>query len=1296
MADEIPDWAQPSNETSTATIPDWAKDETTGGNVPDWAEPPVSKSLTPETDKAVSQTIPPFKEIMHTAGQSAIDTVKGFIHGLVPKTDLLSLAEIAFPPLMIQDEVYRQGKGVVDTVRQVHAADQTPPFSKERFDAGFNVLAQMGMLALGAKGGKEAITKGEPNAIERSIPQMESRETAQRVETRPGSEVAGTGYSDQTVGAAQRAETRGDVPGGEPIAASTREGDAVAGAAQEAPHGIIAELPTKEVPGTPAFAGKVNEPMTVGAASPEEYIQRYSSMGAARLLEGHTELGDFSRKMMEDEPSLPKEQLPQIFERSKQLLNEMQTAGMSSSDISREIKRQTGITKSGDEPVTVKPFASLKGFYAAQEKAGEAGYKRGWQEAAAEGRQAAKQVKDELMVGDKWLSGDQEQVRKNMVEYVNKMLPPDERGRFINAITNAMRRPKLGSDPGIMYKHAFNVFKAIENRAEDVYKGGLIDDIKSTISRASDAPGVDVSFRKLIREAAEPISLTKPSKQTIAGLEGLQTFLDREKAAGRDPGIPQEHLDALKLLKKTPLRDMDTNALEELHRRLNLLEKVGRTKAKVMERLWNAEKEAKIAALKKAPGMPMELRPIFRAQPTEKLTAGQKFGNHLNQVLNAKANMESAIQPTDETFDIMGGSPGTYDSWPSRHIKGAIDLDYAQKARQWLDWKKENDALKIGLEDANFEKMGVKAVIRRIGRERLEAQGVRPDLITKLDEVKLTPAEQKYQDFLDKTFTEYGPQVADMAHRLYQQEVTIEPNYVPLEMDWAAVRQGKDYTPDSAVAEGVVPFDETATLKQLMRDMNPRMVSRTKQGFLKELIEGAKTPVKLNIAKLAERHMDDVFHFINTQRTLKMLSEITRSPAFASKYGKMGQNLTLDFLDTVATNGYVSGSGKIADLIRKNLSKAAVGWRISSNLVHLSNIPYGVQHAGGPHWYGYGVRMLTDENAQAFLHKYGGETYMRAGGEPAQKEITGRISAAGFTGARMIDRYNAQSVLLGRYAKEMTNRGVPLDQAFTAPVNNDALSVSLQRMRRAVASPLAKDVPSMTSRGRMMGEPGSGAKASTFGRLLNQFRNIMLDIYSNVRHDAFRVGVKRQKEIFDMMKQGEIAHGLKSQADLTARTAGLVFMHLTSLGMETGIKMATSTRAMALTAATLLGYDVHKEWKKYLDTHGTEHEVLHHAINRMPLIGPLLSSMMHGETGIPAVDVVKQIPTEAIIAATKAKKPETKATHAIRSATAAASVAGIPGSAQILQILEPALAKWGAGYFPDTSKRKGGEFSLNP
>ena len=102
-----------------------------------------------------------------------------------------------------------------------------------------------------------------------------------------------------------------------------------------------------------------------------------------------------------------------------------------------------------------------------------------------------------------------------------------------------MRRPALGRDTSIMQERAGKVLNQIDEHAEAIYREGLIDDIKARHARAADAPGVDVGYRQRIRAVMEAITETKPSQRTLDRLENLQDYIDREKAAGREPPIPQ-------------------------------------------------------------------------------------------------------------------------------------------------------------------------------------------------------------------------------------------------------------------------------------------------------------------------------------------------------------------------------------------------------------------------------------------------------------------------------------------------------------------------------------------------------------------------------------------------------------------------------------------------------------------------------------------------------------------------------------------------------------------------------------
>ena len=961
------------------------------------------------------------------------------------------------------------------------------------------------------------------------------------------------------------------------------------------------------------------------------------------------------------------------------------------------------------------PFAILKTVYAAAQKAGREGFKRGTAEekevAAYELAYQARQHKEQLTAqrkagldalgelrrqfqnADAWMAADQEKVRKQMVDFVETVLPKNERSEFLGRITRAMKRPPMGkgkvSDPVIMHRHAFEVMRDIEDRAVEVYKRDIIDDVKNTLKKSLDAPGIDVAYRRKLKQIYNSISLVNPSKKTLAKLKSMQDHIDRATKAGRDPGIPQKHLDELKRLTQLPLKDMPVGALEALQSNIDTTVGLGRMKAKMLKDRWDKTRDDALTELSQQPSMPLEERPIYTPNPTEKLSVADKFFNSVNKTMNLRGFVESALSPMDEIYDHMDGALGTYNGWTSRHYKGQLDLAFNERESEFHPIEKQANAIiqQHHLTESDMHTVQMKAIMlmKDVGRQRLEAMGPDPKspegarykaILDKVEATPLTRGQQAYYDFIRKQYDAIGPRISDVAHQLYQIDMLPVENYVPLERDWAAHLKGKEPKPMADPSEGEVPFNETATMDQLQRDVNPGKVSRTEQGFLEERKAEAKTPVKLNAHEVFLRHMRDGLHFIHAQPVLKMLGEMTRDEAFKAKYGKLAQNIVLDHLDSIANNGYVSNEHRWRglDWARNATSKAAVGFRLASGIVHTSQIPLAFVHAGGPHWWLYGLHKAMTKEGQLFLRRHGAETFVRGGGEPSQVEAEnlaaqryGQFGRLAFMLPRVIDKFNAQATFLGRYAKEMHDKGIGLDGLLSKPVAADSQALALRRMHRAVASPLAKDVPQTLSRGKMFGGNVSIARA------VNQFKNIFLDNWSAIRHDILRVGVKDAADVIRLMRQGEIGQGVKRVADAATHRSAIALAMIAGIAIETGIKLYTQ-KALAAGMHKLTGVAPPPEQSKREDEKTFLGEFKHHALNRIPFMGQIASAAMYGGTGVPLADAIIDVAKEPYLAIAKSKKPETRAKHLVRSASALSTALGIPGSTQALQLAEPWLA----------------------
>ncbi|MEY2502272.1 MAG: hypothetical protein QOI07_2606 [Verrucomicrobiota bacterium] len=1013
----------------------------------------------------------------------------------------------------------------------------------------------------------------------------------------------------------------------------------------------------------------------------KQHADDLATIGATHLLEGKTSKAEWLNAMSNEYGArgASTAEFNKIWRDSHDKAGELFAPKGQALATKRQIAESTGQKESATEQTVPALRQQIAGMVSKAQAFAE--YLRGLQKGANIGATAAARERAaNLQMADRWLSADQERVRRQLTEFVNKTLPPDERGRFIGAIGRALTRPNLlHGDPALMYRHAFRVMRAIASRAEDVRRDDLISDIKSTLSKSRDAPGIDVQYRRGLKAFADSIATTKPTGATLQRLKSLQDYVEREHAAGRKPNVPKEELDQLSLLSKTALRDVPVNALGQLQEQIDNFVKVGRTKTKLLERAWEMEKNRAVSALSKAPADPIENRPLYRAQPAESLTVGQRFANAVRRTLDAGTEFQQAMAPMDEIYDHLDGAKGTYDGWSSKNIKGRLDLAFNQSQAELSPIRKESDRLikQHGLTKTDLETIGVKGILRMIGKDRLKTMGVRDDILNRIDSTSLTRGQQSYYDFTRRVYDQTGERVRDIAHRLYQEDVSIIKDYVPLMRDWAMHAEREAPAPQQDPIAGEIPFDERATMRQLQHDLNPKAISRTQQGFLKDRIEGANTAVKVNAQEVFDRHISDALHFIHAQPVLKILGEIVRSPAFEKTYGKAGQTIVLDHLDTVASQGYVNHLQRVRwlDWIRNSTSKGAVGFRVASNIVHVSQLPLAAYHAGGAGWWTKGLLSALTERGQQFLAQHAAETYVRSGGEPAQADVEAfsKFGKAGFFVARNIDKLNAQATFLGRYLKEMSKGDVSPDDALSAPVSPEIQAEALRRMHRAVASPLAKDIPQMTSRGKGVGGNVSVARA------INQFRNIFLDNWSNLRHDVLRVGFADSERIIDLLRNGELKAGAKEVGDATSHRIAVAFAVIAGVALETGIKMGVK-QGLQSSAAAITGVTP-EEKKERDDTFLAQFK--HHLLNRIPFVGQATTAMLYGESGVPVIDAIVNPLKEIGTAVFKSKKPETKAKHYIKAASGVATLAGVPGSSQVFEVAAPAAAEKLGAVLPD-------------
>lgn len=849
----------------------------------------------------------------------------------------------------------------------------------------------------------------------------------------------------------------------------------------------------------------------------------------------------------------------------------------------------------------------------------------------------------EVKLADDFLEADANRIKESLTELVKRELPPSERGIFITAINNATRRsPLLTGDPEAMYRHAAEVAGRIEDRGIEVQKKTAINTIKENVTKAIASPTVDLKFKGMIGDMVKQFSFTKPTEATLAKLRKIRDYLDSQEQQGHNVDMPKAVLESLELLNKTPIKDLPLHVLEAMRDRIALLEEMGRRTVANRELRWENEKAAKNRELAGEESNPIEKRPEFSQGLVEGASLTQKIRNFVNRRLDGQGLIDKALLPIDPILDLLGDAKGTYKGWLFKHVRNPLDLDFnsAIVARDRISKPLLDIIKKNGLNEESSRRVGVYAALQQEGgRERLMAMGATAAELDKVERT-LSPAERSAYNSMRAELDKLLPQVQKLMHELYNIPVEPVENYFPMPRDWPKV-EIEPKAPDQPKFGEEMAFDELGAWNDIAGDYE-RKTTKTEQGMTIERLKRAKTAIRIDAFEVFQQHINDVTHLLATQRDIKMIGELAKGDLFESKYGKVGQSLVLSWLDTFARQGRLTGLHRwnLLDTLRKNTSVGVIGFRLASQFVHLSNVPLGMERAG-PINYASGLMESVTPEGQQFLKDNFAETFARGGGEPdlvqAMKEggsvfgkqiVPKSAVRLGFLFARAIDQKNAQATALGVYFKELKAKGKDPAQYASMPVDKEAQAQALVMTRRAVASPLPKDVPMVLSRGALTGGNVS------LGRAAFQFQNIFLDQWSNIRYD--------------------VPAYLRNNPVKAAR---LTFALITMIGAETLIR---ETAKEAIRSAT--GYKPKKE-------PSTGAQVFTEVARRFPFVSQLMAMALRPGAGVPILDSAKDVATGAHAAIT-GKTERASDRGAIRAVAGAAQLGGIPGASQVGELIE--------------------------
>ncbi len=834
---------------------------------------------------------------------------------------------------------------------------------------------------------------------------------------------------------------------------------------------------------------------------------------------------------------------------------------------------------------------------------------------------------------------DISQIKKDITSLIKENLPLAERGRFISKVASA----KTGED----------VAKAavlIEQRAAEIQKKLLIKELQRTSKRALQNSKIDVFYKTRIGQVMDSLQFTKPTAKTVQRIKEMDAFIQRQRENGEDITLPQRYLDELKIFKRKDVQSLTTKELENLNFSINLLSKLGRLNVLNRQIAYDQEKSERLSALV-AGTKAINKRQLDEAPFGQQLSTMDRVGNTSKRFMNELQRIDIAISPPDVVFDFMDGNKA-YRGVNSTLIKGKLDIDfnnYLQDMNQWIP-PVQRKAKSLGLSDKNFERIMVHAMrVQPGGRAYLLNNNLTDEQI---DGVKLTENEMTIYRDMRRIFDETGPRVAEVMRELYNQDISLRPSYFPVQIDRDAVSD-------------IEVFQRVGDL--MNADAFGRKTKTVEIGFTKAR-QGTGKKINLNAMEVFTKHMDDVAYLLNTQRDIKMLSEIVNSPRYRQAAGETGALFASQYMDTMARKGGADAYKRIQvlDTLRKNFGVAMLGFKLSSILVQPTAYFDGAARVGGAYVAQGAQRVITSKEWRVFLRDNFPELRDRGADDIAFLELPeGKLMRgmhnAGFSGLKKFDVITAAGVTAGAYQRALDEMGQTLD--LSNP-NQQAIQQAQLSMRRTQSSAFFKDMTQAQSRGGATGN-------RSFDRALFQFKSFMLGRWSQIRHDAWRAGVR----------EGNVKQGVEIMTWLSIATV-----------VETFVRLGSRLAVAGATAALFGLFDPDKDSvdearkraeqlfkKEFKDI---KQDILLEFLGTVPFLGDVLRTAMYRSSSIPSFSFVQKLGGGVLQIGGKRKKGQSKKDFrrskvqgAVRLTEAAGAVLGIPGTSQAAQIAREALRK---------------------
>lgn len=778
------------------------------------------------------------------------------------------------------------------------------------------------------------------------------------------------------------------------------------------------------------------------------------------------------------------------------------------------IKKSTIRVNTGMEDTSrkrmVSEMQSLKADLRAQARGAKAGFRAGLAEGKAKIIQA-------LQVG--------EMKRDAIVDYINKVLPKSERGRFITMVRDAKNSTDLAK-----------AFMRVDNAEHDFTRKTIINDIKKQLQKVAGAKNIAVDVKQAIESLAGLFDTSVPRAETLKRLKATEDFIKAQLAKGNDVDMPQYILEELQRLKKLPLQDLQTDGLYHLANNIRDAIELGKTKLKTRQAIIELQKENTLTALEKGTDHKAEYAKPADGGISGELALNDKFKNIFKAIRNYNVNAGNAMLPMKHFFQALGHA---YD----QHIMVPMQLKYRTYRGEYSAVSKSVVELnqRLNLNEKNFSRIAVHMInAQETGYEKLvntftkaEVDGV---LATPLTKAELEMA-NLWRTHLDAV----KPALADFMKRVHNKELKEVAGYFPFKTDFEKT-QGMD------VGDRLI---ENFGLKK-----------NVELGFTEARQGAGDQKVRIDGLNVFLEHMDDAYYAIHLGEHIKTTQEMVRSDRFKNAAGDAGQYLTAEWLDLMARKGGTQGNSarglvEFLNYIRHTTGRASLALNPSSILVQGAALLDGAGLIGN--WAYQGAKDIWSPEWRDFAKKNSVLVEQRMGDDPAFEEFnTGVVDKTVFQPTKWTDGKTATAVFIGAYQKFMSDNGLTVD---LAKPNMDAILYAENIVTATQGGGQFMELPLMITKGIGLGDFPAWSKTVT------QFQSPIFFKWANLTSTGARA-----------VREGNFK-----------LAAQIAFYNMAGTASEMAIRHGTKMAILAAVSAVLgVGFKEEEEKNFLLDFFETE------------------------------------------------------------------------------------------------------------